>query len=132
MFEVKRSGTGAAADWISLSASMICMVHCVALPLLLAVLPLLSADALESIWLEAGTLLVSLLAGGYAIWTGFRKKLLSAYWLWVFVISLLLMASANLIAQGEYEMTLKFIGAIGVTAAHVTNIRNRRHQCPTP
>ena len=56
-------------DSISISASLLCAIHCVVLPLFFTTLPLFNFDIIENIWIESFTILVSafLVAGPFSM-----------------------------------------------------------------
>lgn len=115
-------------DIISISASVLCTVHCILLPLFLTTLPLFDIELLENLWLEIATVAVSAIAGGWAIWRGYRHFHHQLQWVAWFGIGFLLMVSGNFVPAEWMEMTLKAIGALFITIGHVGNLKQSKHQ----
>lgn len=113
-------------DNISIFIAALCMVHCIALPLLLTTLPLWGFEVLENPWIELATVITAFLAGGWAIYRGYRRfhKRLSIVVL--FFAGLSLLTVANFLHGEVMEMLLKGAGAVLVIIAHVLNWRRCR------
>ncbi|PSL23766.1 MerC domain-containing protein [Chitinophaga ginsengisoli] len=117
-------------DAIGIGASLACAVHCVLLPVIFTTFSLFGVEILENVFLEVLTVLVSMTAGGWAIWRGYirlhRQKAVLVY----FATGLLLMVAGNFVSAVSLEMGLKIIGAILVITAHIKNWRGCR-DCET-
>jgi hypothetical protein len=124
---MKTMGYRALGDVLSMSASAVCTLHCILLPLVVTTLPLFGFELLENIWLEIATLLVSAVAGGWAIWRGFRHYGAPVRWMIWFGAGFACMLLGNWAAAGWVEMTLKGIGAALIVVAHIGNLRHCRH-----
>ncbi|OLY92317.1 MerC domain-containing protein [Cnuella takakiae] len=119
-------------DLVSMAISVICLVHCVALPLLMAILPVVGIASGEWPLLEWSTVLLTAGIGGYAIWKGYtqvhqQKSIVAA-----FVAGFFLVALANLLAIDAVEMVLKGVGAVLLIWAHLRNRAESRRCCPIP
>jgi hypothetical protein len=110
-------------DSISIFVSALCVIHCILLPIFLTTLPLWGFEVMENIWIESGTILISLVAGGWAIWRGYVKHHQRLFIPLLFIAGLSLMITANLIKNEKAEMVLKGAGALLVIVAHVVNWR---------
>jgi hypothetical protein len=106
-------------DFFGFSASMLCAVHCMAIPLLLAVGTTGGIAWLEQPWIEAGFIGLSV---GIASWS-----LLRSYWLHRYVTPLRIVAVgfavllvSRLVAH-EWEPLLAALGGITVAGAHFKN-----------
>jgi hypothetical protein len=120
-------------DIISIGASVLCAVHCVLLPMLVSTLPLFGIEILENIWLEISTIMLSALAGGWAIWNGYKKFHRSSKWVWWFCMGFMSMLAGNFLQVEWQEMLMKSAGAIGIVIAHIGNLRySKHHRCVNP
>ncbi|MCF6404518.1 MerC domain-containing protein [Chitinophaga filiformis] len=117
-------------DAIGIGASLACAVHCVLLPVIFTTFSLFGVEILKNVFLEVLTVLVSMTAGGWAIWKGYmrlhRQKAVLVY----FLAGLLLMIAGNFAGAVPLEMGLKIIGAILLITAHIRNWRGCR-ECET-
>lgn len=116
-------------DLVSMAISVICLVHCVALPLLMAVMPVVGVAVPEWPLLEWGTVALTLLVGGWAIWKGYSTVHRQKNVVGVFVLGLVLVLAANFVQRDMVEMTLKGGGAVMLIWAHLRNrVLSRRSQ----
>lgn len=108
-------------DLVSMAISVICLVHCVALPLLMAVMPVVGSAVPGWPLLEWGTVVLTATVGGWAIGKGFftlhRQWIIVA----VFALGLTLVLVANLVGEATTEMALKGGGAVLLIWAHLRN-----------
>lgn len=107
--------------------STLCVVHCLALPLLLTAAPLLSLHWLEEQHFHWVLLVLALPLSMVGLWQGFRRH---ASWLVpsVGAIGLGLMVYDLLPAHEEHIHGITLTGVILVAMAHALNIRGiRRH-----
>jgi hypothetical protein len=115
-------------DAIGIGASLACAIHCVLLPVLFTTLTLFGIEILENPLLEVLTILVSMGAGGWAIWRGYirlhRKKPVLVY----FITGLVLMIAGNFFHHMYPEMCLKITGAGLIISAHIMNWKASRHR----
>lgn len=121
-------------DWLdraAMAGSAACMVHCLALPLLLAALPAVSAFIVipESfhrwVLLFAVPMAVIALVGGRARHAASWPLFLGAAGLGLMTIG------AFVLREGGVEIAVTVTGGILVALAHVTNLR-LRHSCGDP
>jgi len=116
-------------DTVGIGASMACAVHCAILPLLITVLPLLGSNILENEKLEYGLLSFSFLIGCWSLGRGYFRHHRRITPLLIFTAGFALLLGGHFsIAGGYWEPAVIFIGAAGVTGAHILNIR-RCKQC---
>lgn len=108
-------------DLLSMGASLLCAIHCVALPVFFSTLPLMGIELMENIWLELLTIAISMLAGGWAIWRAYRHHH-GIVWMPVsFVAGVLLMVAGNFVQVEWVEMLTKALGAVVLVAVHIIN-----------
>jgi hypothetical protein len=114
-------------DIISMGAAILCLIHCIALPLFFSTLPLFGFEILENIWLETVTILISLFIGGTAIWKGFKNYHHRLMVPLLFLLGMLLMIIGNLLGSELIEMLTKLVGAGFMIAAHSMNWYSIHH-----
>lgn len=118
-------------DALALAFSGLCLVHCLALPLLAAVLPLAASSIVTDErfhqWLLLGVVPTSVLALGWG-WRRHRSRAV----LWLGLVGLALISYAafgqqlnNLPSFGERGLTM--LGAVLLGAAHLRNFQLRHH-----
>lgn len=118
-------------DALAMAFSALCLVHCLALPLLVAALPLaassLFADERFHQWLLLGAVPTSVIALGWG-WRRHRDSLVA----WLGAVGLVLMVFAAFGIQTGLidafgERLLTVIGAIALAVAHLRNYQLRHH-----
>ena len=113
-------------EGIAVGATIACLIHCLALPLLIAALPVLSSvlPIPENFHLIALGLAIPATAG--ALFAGYRRHRLAAP-LIAGTIGLTLLA-LGAIHWGEtpLETPVTVLGSLAIAAAHVANWRFRR------
>jgi hypothetical protein len=116
--------TQARLDQVGLGLSLACAIHCLALPLLVAALPLAGLGFLVEGPTDVLLVLASLgMAAGSLCW-GFR---LHRRW-HVFVVlsaALSLIVVGRVLVEGPYEIVLVVTGALLLAGCHLLN----RHLC---
>ena len=120
-------------DKAAVSLSLLCIAHCIVLPLIIIFLPLLSSYWISSesfhLWLLVGVLFNS----SYAIALGYSKHALKSVIVWVVsglsVLLLAFMFGADI--AGEFgEKGLTVLGAMIVAFGHIKNFRATKiHKC---
>lgn len=113
-----------AVDVAGVSVSSLCLIHCLALPVLAGILPIAGVWA-ESEWIHKAFVLLAIPISGYAVFTRgvqFHDSL------FVFLVTFglaLLAASAFINALHDFEKPVTGAGAFIIAAAHIW--RWRRH-----
>lgn len=111
-------------DFAGAGISSLCVLHCLALPVLAASLPIAGALA-EMEWIHKGLVLLALPISGGALLDR-RPKLVDIGVVLLLLSGLsVLLASAFAEALHDYETPLTVLGALLLTAGHVR--RWRRH-----
>ncbi|HEX7655746.1 MAG TPA: MerC domain-containing protein [Sphingomonas sp.] len=119
-------------DWIeraAVGASILCLIHCLALPILLAALPALSTILSVPESIHVWILAFAIPAAGAALVTGYRRHM-ARYPMVMGVIGLTFMAiGAFVFAQQWLETPITVFGSITLASAHVINwrLRHRGH-----
>ena len=118
-------------DALAMLLSGLCLIHCLALPLLVAALPLaassLVADERFHQWLLLGAVPTSVIALGWG-WRRHRDGVVA----WLGVIGLILMVFAAFgiqtgLIDADGERVLTVIGAVMLAVAHLRNYQLRHH-----
>ena len=119
-------------DWIeraAVGASILCLIHCLTLPILLAALPALSTILSVPESIHVWILAFAIPAAGAALVTGYRRHM-ARYPMVMGVIGLTFMAiGAFVFAQQWLETPITVFGSITLASAHVINwrLRHRGH-----
>lgn len=113
-----------AADRLAIVLSGLCLVHCLVLPLLLALLPWLAWFEAHAPWLHKGLLVLIVPVSGWALYRGFGEHGLR----WVVVggaISIVGLISAVLLEPiaPTMEVPLTLLFSLLLMACHLGNMR---------
>jgi phosphoglycerol transferase MdoB-like AlkP superfamily enzyme len=119
-------------DKVGITVTSLCAIHCIMLPVLLPILPLLGLTVNHNHAFERIVLLITMALGFITLFIGFHRyhrKLYPFY-------SLFLGGFIYWQKDGwgpEYEHTILFIGAALVVLAHILNMRlcNQCASCDT-
>jgi len=125
-------------DKLSISLSLLCAIHCLAVPVMLALLPGIAALQLDNEAFHSWMLWAVIPTSIYALTMGCKQhkrfRLLVVGGTGLALLILAVMLGEDII--GEYgEKTLTLIGASLVAAGHFWNFRLCRHLdcvCPEP
>lgn len=114
-------------DRIGIALSGLCLVHCLALPVLVALLPVLASSAMgdlaEAEWFHAAMLVPVVLVSGSVL--GRRVK--RVRWLApLLVVAFGAMVGALFAREEWHEQALTVIGASLLILAHWLNLRGHR------
>ena len=109
-------------DLAGICTSIICMIHCISIPLLI----LLGIDsilwAVDQEWVELTIIISSLLIGSTAFFRGYIKH--KQHFIPVlFVAGFLLIVNGEAVAQKWLGIVLSVIGAAIIAYAHIQNLR---------
>ncbi|MEM5515373.1 MerC domain-containing protein [Henriciella sp. AS95] len=124
-----RAMTARAIDASAITLSGLCMIHCLALPLLAAMLPLAGAWA-QAEWVHKAFVLIALPLSGFAIVRGSRSHAGAGFILLAVTGLTLLLAAAFLEPLHEVETPVTVTGALMLASAHIwrwSRHRKRRH-----
>jgi len=113
-------------EGIAVGATIACLVHCLALPLLIAAVPVLSSalPVPEHFHLIALALAIPATAG--ALFAGYRRYRLAAPLIAGTVGLTLLAMGAVHWGETPLETPVTVVGSIAIAAAHLANWRYRR------
>lgn len=117
-------------DGVAVCASLICMVHCLGLPLLIAMLPALAGRFVSAEWFHAAVLALAIPISGMALLGGWRRHRLFTP-LACGTTGLALMAAGIALSdEAIVETAFTVAGSLSVAAAHIMNWRGRRSAQP--
>lgn len=108
-------------DLFSSAAAILCAVHCLILPIFFTTLPLFGVEIIENFWLELSAIVISIIAGGYAIFKGYFHYHKSKWIVIFFCLGIILLISGNFTATASSEYLLKIIGALALITSHIAN-----------
>jgi len=111
-------------DFISMSAAIVCLLHCVALPFFFITVAVWDMEVLENIWLELATITISFFIGGIAIWRGYKYHHHKGRVLFYFLAGMLIMIAGNYLGGKMVEIKTKVTGATVMIIAHAINLKS--------
>ena len=117
------------ADFIGFSASLLCAIHCAALPFAFALAPLAGLRFLQDPRIEYAIIMISLLIASYALIHGYRRHHQKPLALLVVLVGFTLIGIGHLLQTELQELILTSSGATIVAIAHVINWKHIRQSC---
>lgn len=114
-------------DKVGIWISSICALHCLLIPVLLPIAPLVASSFVAESWFERSILSFSILIGFAALFVGFHKYHKQLYPIYSLVLGGVIYWNKDIFGH-EYEPFTIAIGALLIIAAHVINLRLCR-QC---
>lgn len=117
-------------DKVGITVTSLCAIHCIMLPVLLPVFPLLGLTAMHNHALERTVLLVTMLLGFITLFIGFQRYHRKLYPFYSLFLGGFIYWQKD-VAGAQYEHLILIIGATLVVLAHIMNMRlcNRCHDC---
>ncbi|WP_172593153.1 MerC domain-containing protein [Altererythrobacter sp. B11] len=112
-------------DRLGMAVSSLCLVHCLALPVLTALLPFFAAELPGDEWIHPLLLGLALPVTGLALLRGWLRHRLARPAA-LGAAGLAIIASALLAPHGVAESALTVVGGLLVVWAHVLNWRGHR------
>ncbi|HEX8447069.1 MAG TPA: MerC domain-containing protein [Sphingomonas sp.] len=123
---VPLTATRGTLDMVAALLSSLCLIHCIAIPVAIALLPAFALIIPDLPWLHAALLLIAIPASGLALLRGWRvhHDPLPAK---IGVVGLIVMACALLaVPHSLGEVALTVGGGMLVAAGHLFNLRAGR------
>lgn len=111
----------AALDFTAISLSALCIIHCLALPFLIAALPVMGVFAGPAV--HKALVLLALPITAFAIFRSFSSPGGMLFTVGALCGLGLLVAGAFVEALHDYEVTLTVIGAIVLVLSHLWRLR---------
>ena len=120
-------------DKLGIWVSGLCALHCLLLPLMLPVLPLIASSFLADAWFERTILSLSLIIGLTALLVGFFKYHRQLFPLYALISGGIIYWNKDIFGH-EYEPVTIAVGASLIIAAHLINLKLCRacKQCEAP
>jgi hypothetical protein len=115
-------------DKIGISASVLCAIHCAAVPFVITLLPLWGLDFIANEWFEIGMICLSLLLG---IWS-LGKSIKSHHHvspILMLILGFLSIAIGHFYGIPVIESILIPLGGLIIAAAHLLNLKYLK-KCP--
>jgi hypothetical protein len=109
-------------DKLGIWASSLCAVHCLSLPILIPLLPLVGASFFAQNWFERTILSISMIVGFWALLSGFYRYHRQLYPLYSLMLGGLIYWNKGMFGDA-YEPFTVAIGAFLIVAAHVANLK---------
>lgn len=114
-------------DRLGVWVSAMCALHCLLLPMLLPVLPLLASSFVAEHWFERSILTISIVIGFVALFIGFKQYHRQIYPMYSLSVGALIFWNKDIFGHA-YEPFTVALGAAFIIAAHLVNLRLCR-QC---
>ena len=110
-------------DWVGISASLLCAIHCAALPFLLTLSALGGLQFLDSPVLEFTMIFLALAVAAYALTHSYRKLHRKKDALYIALGGFAFIFLGQLPPLESWEALLSATGGVLVAVSHVVNIR---------
>jgi len=123
---MKNRFVGFHLDFIGFSASLLCAIHCAALPFLLTMAPLAGLQFLENPWIEYSIILLSFLIASNALVHGYRKHHKKPLALIMAVAGFVLIGIGQFIHAEWQEVVFMATGGTVIAIAHLVNWKHIR------
>lgn len=119
-------------DRIGVWITSLCAFHCLALPILLPLAPLIASTFVASVWFERAILSFSILVGFTALFIGFFQYHRQLYPLYSLTLGGLIYWNKDIFGEAYEPFTIGF-GALLIILAHLANLRlcNKCRKCET-
>lgn len=108
-------------DRLGVWLTSICAIHCLILPILLPIAPLLASSFVAEAWFERLILSGSILVGFAALFIGFHKYHRQLYPIYSLVLGGLIYWNKHMFGEAYEPITIA-VGALLIIAAHITNL----------
>ena len=118
---MKNQFIGLHLDFIGFGASMLCAIHCAALPFLLTLAPLAGLQFLDNHWIEYTIILFSLIIAANSLVSSYTRHHHSFLALAVAFSGFLLIGAGQLLEFEWTEILLTSCGGILIAIAHLIN-----------
>ncbi|MEM9674330.1 MAG: MerC domain-containing protein [Cyclobacteriaceae bacterium] len=119
---MKNKFVGLHSDFMGFSASLLCAIHCAALPFLLTLAPLAGLQFLGNPWVEYTFILLSFGIACYALIPGYRRHRQPLALILV-LVGFILIGAAHSVVPEAYEAVFTPVGATIIAIAHLINWR---------
>lgn len=118
---MKNQFVGLHLDFIGFITSLLCALHCAALPILLSMAPLAGLQFLANPWIEYVIILLSFFIASNALIHGYRKHHHKLLALTIAVIGFVLIGLGQVLEPEWREALLTSSGGTIIAIAHLVN-----------
>ncbi|HAT42208.1 MAG TPA: MerC protein [Rheinheimera sp.] len=117
-------------DKVGIAITSLCAIHCIMLPVLLPLLPLMGLSAVHNHAFERIILLITMVLGFVTLFAGFHRYHRKLYPFYSLFLGGFIYWQKDAVGP-QYEHFVLIIGASLVVLAHVLNLRlcNQCHSC---
>lgn len=109
-------------DRLGVFITGLCALHCLALPILIPLAPLIASSFVASAWFERTILSFSILVGFAALFIGFHKYHRQLYPFYSLTLGALIYWNKHMFGE-QYEPFTIAAGALLIILAHLANLR---------
>ena len=120
---MKNHFVGMNADFFGFIASMLCVIHCLCVPFIVSLMPLVGATFLEDTRIEIGLIVASLLITGYALRRNIKGAFIIQLPILIASVGFLFIFIGSFASTEVLEISVKSVGVVLVCIAHVVNWR---------
>ena len=118
---MKNQFVGLHLDFVGFSTSLLCAIHCVALPFLLSLSPLAGLQFIDTPWIEYAIIALSLLIASNALFRSYHKHHKKPFALIIAAAGFILIGAGQLLEPEWKEVLLTSFGGVTVAIAHLLN-----------
>tara|TARA_B110000503_G_scaffold100997_1_gene151017 strand:- start:217 stop:621 length:405 start_codon:yes stop_codon:yes gene_type:complete len=109
-------------DRLGIWASSLCALHCLLLPILIPLIPFVSASFFAQDWFERSILSLSMIIGFWGLFSGFYRYHRQLYPLYSLVLGGLIYWNKDMFGE-SYEPFTIAVGAFLIVGAHLVNLK---------
>lgn len=118
---MKNQFVGLNLDFAGFTASLLCAIHCAALPFLLSMAPLAGLQFLDNPWIEYAIILLSFFIASSALIHGYSQHHHKSLALSVAIAGFVFIALGHTIVSEQMEGYFTASGGVLIAVAHVIN-----------
>ena len=118
---MKKSFISLNIDFIGFGTSLACVIHCAALPVVLALVPISGLQILHNVWIEYLMLLFSFSIASISLLHGYFKYHRQALNLQLLFLAFILIGVGHFLLLEWQEMAFTSLGALIICIAHFNN-----------
>ena len=118
---MKNQFVGLHLDFLGFSTSLLCAIHCAALPFLLTLTPLAGLQFIDNPWVEYAIILLSLFIASNAFVRSYSKHHKKSFVLIIAMVGFALIGAGQLLEPEWKEALLTSSGGSMIAIAHLIN-----------
>lgn len=116
-------------DFLGMSASIACAIHCAVLPVFLTALPLFGFEILHNPWFEGGMIGVAFVIGTGSLYHGYKRHHRRMTPVMLFTAGFICLILKEMFEN--YHILLLFPAVVLIVSAHYLNLRYTAKCHPT-